>query len=94
MNKSEILELVLLKQEGSYWDFKREWYSPDKKADLLHDIICMANNLWWTVMLHFHIENSILYRLTGHLERNFKIWTNSKKRIILRDVLEKWTCPM
>lgn len=45
MNKSEILELVLLKQEGSYWDFKREWYSPDKKADLLHDIICMANNL-------------------------------------------------
>ena len=45
MNKSEILELVLLKKEGSYWDFKREWYSPDKKADLLHDIICMANNL-------------------------------------------------
>lgn len=45
MNKSEILELVLLKQEGSYWDFKREWYSPDKKADLLHDLICMANNL-------------------------------------------------
>ena len=45
MNKSEILDLILLKQEGSYWDFKREWYSQDKKADLLHDIICMANNL-------------------------------------------------
>lgn len=28
------------------------------------------------------------------LERNFKIWTNSKKRIISRDVLRKWTCPM
>ena len=45
MNKSEIKNLILLKQEGSYWDFKREWYSQDKKADLLHDIICMANNL-------------------------------------------------
>lgn len=45
MNKSEIQDLIWLKQEGSYWDFKREWYSQDKKADLLHDIICMANNL-------------------------------------------------
>ena len=45
MNKNEILNLISLKQEGSYWDFKREWYVKDKKADLLHDIICMANNL-------------------------------------------------
>jgi len=45
MEKSEILYLVSLKQEGSYWDFKREWYLPNKKADMLHDIICMANNL-------------------------------------------------
>ena len=39
----EIRKLIALKQEGSYWDFKKEWY--DKKADLLHDIICYANNL-------------------------------------------------
>ena len=45
MNKSEIQDLIWLKQEGAYWDFKREWYSQDKKADLLHDIIFMANNL-------------------------------------------------
>ena len=32
-----------MKQEGEYWDFKRQWYS--KKEDMLHDIICMANNL-------------------------------------------------
>lgn len=44
MNISEIRELISLKQEGEYWDFKREWYSDKKKADLLHDIICMANN--------------------------------------------------
>jgi hypothetical protein len=41
----EIIQLIELKQEGAYWDFKREWYSPDKNSDLLHDIICMANNL-------------------------------------------------
>ena len=41
--KEDILNLVALKQEGAYWDFKREWH--DNNADLLHDIICMANNL-------------------------------------------------
>ncbi|HJC63066.1 MAG TPA: ATP-binding protein [Candidatus Blautia merdavium] len=41
----EVKELISFKQEGSYWDFKREWYSEGKLADLLHDIICMANNL-------------------------------------------------
>ena len=40
---SFILDLISLRQEGGYWDFKREWHS--NNADLLHDIICMANNL-------------------------------------------------
>lgn len=40
---AEIMRLVSLHQEGGYWDFKRQWY--EKKSDLLHDIICMANNL-------------------------------------------------
>ena len=39
----EVLKLIDLKQEGEYWDFKREWHK--NKTDLLHDIICMANNL-------------------------------------------------
>jgi len=39
----EITQLISLKQEGEYWDFKREWHK--NKSDLLHDIICMANNL-------------------------------------------------
>ena len=39
----KIFELINLKQEGEYWDFKRQWH--ENKADLLHDIICMANNL-------------------------------------------------
>lgn len=38
-----IQDLIALKAEGDYWDFKEEWYS--KKIDMLHDIICMANNL-------------------------------------------------
>lgn len=31
-----------LGREGGYWDFKKEY--PDNKAELLLDIICMANN--------------------------------------------------
>jgi hypothetical protein len=41
--EDKIFELINLKQEGEYWDFKRQWH--ENKADLLHDIICMANNL-------------------------------------------------
>lgn len=40
---NEVREMISLKQEGEYWDFKKEW--PANKSDLLHDIICMANNL-------------------------------------------------
>lgn len=42
---TEIKGLIGLRQEGAYWDFKREWYGEKHKGDLLHDIICMANNL-------------------------------------------------
>jgi len=42
-----IMDLIVSKQEGGYWDFKREWYNNDPKGkqDMLHDIICMANNI-------------------------------------------------
>ena len=39
----ELHSLISLKQEGSYWDFKKEWHA--NNSDLLHDIICFANNL-------------------------------------------------
>lgn len=41
--EDKIFELISLKQEGEFWDFKRQWHS--NNSDLLHDIICMANNL-------------------------------------------------
>ena len=43
----EVPELVARHQEWTYWDFKREWHH--EKADLLHDIICLANNLDWHI---------------------------------------------
>ncbi|EON70475.1 helix-turn-helix domain-containing protein [Lysinibacillus sphaericus] len=55
-----IQELISLRQEGSYWDFKKEWYANEKKSDLLHDIICMANNL----------ENKDAYIIIGIDEEN------------------------
>ena len=39
----EVTNLIRLRQEGSFWDFKKQWYT--NKSDMLHDIICMSNNL-------------------------------------------------
>lgn len=61
--KSTILQLLELKQEGSFWDFKRNWYTESKIADLLHDIICMANNL----------ENRDAYIIIGVDEENYEL---------------------
>lgn len=41
--ENKIISLINSKIEGPYWDFKRSWHTKD--VDLLHDIICMANNL-------------------------------------------------
>lgn len=63
----EILRLINLHHEGSYWDFKKQWYSD--KCDLLHDIICMANNL----------ENRDAYIIVGiDEENNFRFIDVSK----------------
>lgn len=40
--KIEIENLIASKIEGDYWDFKREPHQ--NKAELLHDILCMANS--------------------------------------------------
>lgn len=37
-----VTSLINLKSEGDYWDFKEQHHS--NNSDLLHDIICMANN--------------------------------------------------
>ena len=41
--KEIIVNLIEKKTEGGFWDFKRSWH--ESNADLLHDIICMANNI-------------------------------------------------
>lgn len=38
----KIVSLIETKREDDYWDFKEQWHN--NKADLLHDIICLANN--------------------------------------------------
>ena len=40
--QEEIENLILSKREDDYWDFKEKHHA--NTADLLHDIICMANN--------------------------------------------------
>jgi uncharacterized FlaG/YvyC family protein len=39
-----IVSCINSKQEGSHYDFKQEWHSEGKNGDLLHDILCLANN--------------------------------------------------
>lgn len=41
--EDKILNLIYSKSEGGYWDFKRSWHVDD--GCLLHDIICLANNI-------------------------------------------------
>ncbi|WP_165867369.1 ATP-binding protein [Paenibacillus pinisoli] len=40
--RDEVLMLIDSKREDDFWDFKVKYHS--NSADLLHDIICMANN--------------------------------------------------
>jgi len=40
--KEKIIDLIETKREDDYWDFKESWHH--NKANLLHDIICLANN--------------------------------------------------
>lgn len=59
--KSEVLELINRQAEGEYWDFKQQWHS--NNADLLHDIICMANSL----------ANRDCYIIIGIEDRTFNV---------------------
>lgn len=43
--EEEISNLIEQKTEGAYWDFKQQWYEDNQDSSLLHDVICMANNL-------------------------------------------------
>ena len=62
----EIIALIDKKQEGGYWDFKLDWH--DNKASLLHDIICLANN----------IENRDAYLIFGVKDKTYEICGVSK----------------
>lgn len=42
---NEVMTLIDTGKEGSYWDFKREYHKCDDKGSILHDILCLANNL-------------------------------------------------
>lgn len=41
--RRDVPALIELKREGAYWDFKKQWHKDN--FELLHDIICLANNL-------------------------------------------------
>lgn len=60
----EVSDLLELKQEEVYWDFKQEWYISNKdNTDLLYDIIYMTNNL----------ENRDTYIIIGVEDKTFNL---------------------
>lgn len=53
---SKVQTLRAKRSEGDYWDFKRQW---PKNDDLLHDIICLANNTAFTdALLIIGVDNN------------------------------------
>lgn len=65
-----IKSLIAKKSEGSYWDFKQKWH--EDNADLLKDIICMANNTTIDMQdgyIIFGVEDST-FNIIGVLEDN------------------------
>lgn len=61
LNKT-IVQKINEKHEDYYIDFKREWYSHEKKPDMLHDILCLSNN----------IENKEAYLVIG-VDDDFRV---------------------
>lgn len=79
--KEIISALIDLKREGEYWDFKEKFYS--NKANLVHDVICMANNR----------ADRDAYIIFGIRDRDFKIVgiendVNRKNQQQMLDVLK------
>ena len=52
---SKIVDLINSNREDYFYDFKREWVTDNKSGDLLHDILCLSNN----------IENREAYLIIG-----------------------------
>lgn len=44
MNEKEIIDLIVAHDENDQVDFKKEYYSKEKKYDLIKDIVSFANN--------------------------------------------------
>ena len=72
-----IARLISQKQEGDFWDFKREWHEDDKKADFVKDIICFANS----------IHSKDCYLIFG-VDDNYKIVGMKGKRKNQADIID------
>lgn len=75
----EIELLISSMREGDYWDFKEEHHS--NKADLVHDIICMANN-------RADRDGYIIYGVTNDFEiKGLEAEENRRNQQCLIDLL-------
>ena len=69
---AEINKLILLQQEGEYWDFKKEWHI--NKADLLHDIIAALQS--YITENFYTCSKEILESLGQMYMQDERFWQN------------------
>lgn len=73
----KIVNLINSKKEDYYYDFKQKWH--DSKENLLHDILCLSNNL----------ENEDAYLIIGVSDNNIVCGINdSDKRYSSNDLMD------
>ena len=82
MENEKLLKIVTAlidsRMEGEYWDFKLDFHK--NKASLLHDILCMANNLTpYDGMIIFGVQDRT-FEIVGvegnENRRNLNYYTN------------------
>lgn len=89
--RDEVPSLINLRREGPYWDFKKQWH--DENWELIHDIICLANNLDSDVSyLVIGIDENDGYRVCD-VETNTDVRRKSNQNLV--DLLSKqhWGSP-
>ena len=75
--REEALNLIALKREGAYWDFKKEWHKDN--SELIHDMLCLANNL----------ESDVSYLFIGiDEEEDYSVCERKTNQMIV-DMLSK-----
>lgn len=58
--ENQIINLIISQDENDQVDFKKEYYSKEKKYDLIKDIVSFANNIKPRISISFLALKTLL----------------------------------